>query len=459
MHRRRKRISFGTIAMVVFTAIVLVCTFAVVIFIRGGDSDLSMDAERLVSSIGELVALTQPDRTADEVVNMNVVLAGVPTAAASYAPVQVESTPVVQTTANAVQAASTPVPQETAAPVRRSLSMTIGGLISFEGKVIAGTLDRESGKYMLSETLDGISSAVHAHMNIALLNSLPDAAKDAYHTPQVYAGALKNAGFDYVLLSADKTLEAGERGVAEALEAFAGSGIAATGLYTPDNPSHAAHYRVNGLDVTVLAYTDILSSASKTAVRDEAKRAQLIEMFDQKKAVADVKAAKKAGSDIVLVSLHWGASSASAPTTAQRAAAQALCNAGADIIIGAHSDAVQHVEYLNASNDPAHQTLVAWSMGTLLSESRANREVVSGILLHLDMAYDEDEGRVIFEQVSYTPTYTWGQKDENASLYKYRVLISDEEAPPAMVQTQKDIMGRALRLIQNTMSKGVAVQR
>lgn len=455
MHRRRKRISIGTVAMVVFTAIVLVCTFAVVVFIRGGDSDLSMDAERLVSSIGELVALTQPDRAADEVVNMNVVVAGPP----SSSPVPIEATPFIQTTASVAQSVATPVPQETAAPIRRTLSMTIGGLISFEGKVIAGTLDRESGKYILSETLDGISSAVHAHMNIALLNSLPNPAKDAYHTPLVYAEALKNAGFDYVLLGADKTLEAGEKGVAEALEAFASSGIAATGLYAPESQTHAAQYRVNGLDVTVLVYTDILSSASKSAVREEAKRAQLIEVFDQKKAVSDVKTAKDAGTDIVLVSLHWGASSASAPTTAQRAAAQALCNAGADIIIGAHSDAVQHVEYLNASNDPAHQTLVAWSMGTLLSESRANREVVSGILLHLDMAYDEAAGRVIFEQVSYTPTYTWGQKDENASLYKYRVLISDEEAPAAMVQTQKDIMGRALRLIQNTMSKGVAVQR
>ena len=117
----------------------------------------------------------------------------------------------------------------------------------------------------------------------------------------------------------------------------------------------------------------------------------------------------------------------------------------------------QPVEYLTSAQDTAHSTLVAWSMGTLLSASRANREVVSGMLLHLTLSYDMQRRALSIASVQYTPTYCWGQK--TAALYKYRVLCSAEEAPNAMIQKQREIMGRALKLIQDTMAKGMAVQR
>ena len=118
---------------------------------------------------------------------------------------------------------------------------------------------------------------------------------------------------------------------------------------------------------------------------------------------------------------------------------------------------MQPVEYLSSAQDTAHSTLVAWSMGTLLSASRANREVVSGMLLHLTLSYDMQRRALSIASVQYTPTYCWGQKTD--ALYKYRVLCSAEEAPNAMIQKQREIMGRALKLIQDTMAKGVAVQR
>ena len=96
-------------------------------------------------------------------------------------------------------------------------------------------------------------------------------------------------------------------------------------------------------------------------------------------------------------------------------------------------------------------------MGTLLSASRANREVVSGMLLHLTLTYDMQRRALSIASVQYTPTYCWGQKTD--ALYKYRVLCSAEEAPNDMIQKQREIMGRALKLIQDTMAKGVAVQR
>ena len=101
-------------------------------------------------------------------------------------------------------------------------------------------------------------------------------------------------------------------------------------------------------------------------MRMAAARERMVTVFDADQARQDIRAARERGADIVLVAMHWGGANDTAPTAAQRTAAQALCEAGADIIIGAHSNAVQPVEDLSSAQDTAHSTLVAWSMGTLL---------------------------------------------------------------------------------------------
>ena len=50
--------------MTIAAAIVLFCAIWMILAIRNPNADLSMDAERLVSSIGELAAASRPQATA-----------------------------------------------------------------------------------------------------------------------------------------------------------------------------------------------------------------------------------------------------------------------------------------------------------------------------------------------------------------------------------------------------------
>ena len=292
---------------------------------------------------------------------------------------------------------------------------------------------------------------------IALMHRLPSMSAANGRAAEQAAAAIHDAGFQYVLLNSEKALETGENGAARMLSALQSAGVTPLGLRSAAGSSTAKTISIRGISIAALAYTDTLSADSKKAVPDAAARERMVTVFDADQARQDIRAARESGADIVLVAMHWGGANDTAPTAAQRTAAQALCEAGADIIIGAHSNAVQPVEYLSSAQDTAHSTLVAWSMGTLLSASRANREVVSGMLLHLTLTYDMQRRALSIASVQYTPTYCWGQKTD--ALYKYRVLCSAEEAPNAMIQKQREIMGRALKLIQDTMAKGVAVQR
>ena len=435
MRGRHKRISAGTIVMTIAAAIVLFCAIWRILAIRNPNADLSMDAERLVSSIGELAAASRPQATAQT-------MPGLPRQTAA---------PQMYAAPTALAAQPSAVPQQPAAaqPTQsasdiRTLTLTVSGEIAFDSDVIAGTLNAAAGQYNLSETLSAIQHEARADAGIALMHRLPSMSAANGRAAEQAAAAIHDAGFQYVLLNSEKALETGENGAARMLSALQSAGVTPLGLRSAAGSSTAKTISIRGISIAVLAYTDTLSADSKKAVPDAAARERMVTVFDADQARQDIRAARESGAD-------------TAPTAAQRTAAQALCEAGADIIIGAHSNAVQPVEYLSSAQDTAHSTLVAWSMGTLLSASRANREVVSGMLLHLTLTYDMQRRALSIASVQYTPTYCWGQKTD--ALYKYRVLCSAEEAPNDMIQKQREIMGRALKLIQDTMAKGVAVQR
>ena len=434
--------------MTIAAAIVLFCAIWMILAIRSPNADLSMDAERLVSSIGELAAASRPQATAQT-------MPGLPRPTAAP---QMSAAP----TAQAAQ--PTAVPQQPAAvqttqPASgiRTLTLTIGGEIAFDSEVIAGTFNAGTGQYNLFETLSAIQHEARADAGIALMHSLPGMSAANGRAAEQAAAAIHDAGFQYVLLNSEKALETGENGAARMLSALQSAGVTPLGLRSAAGSGTAQTISIRGISIAVLAYTDTLSADSKKAVADAAVRERMVTVFNADQARQDIRAARESGADIVLVAMHWGGANDTAPTAAQRTTAQALCEAGADIIIGAHSNAVQPVEYLASAQEPGRSTLVAWSMGTLLSASRANREVVSGMLLHLTLTYDMQRRALSFASVQYTPTYCWGQKTD--ALYKYRVLCSAEDAPGDMIQKQREIMGRALKLIQDTMARGVAQQR
>ncbi len=447
MRGRHRHISAGTIAMILFAAVVLCCACWMIAEIRNTDTDIGADAQRLAKTIAGMVSATETQPLTAPAIAAPVATAK-PQAYATSA--QQTSSQTVSTQPPAAQ------PQPTSADIRM-ISLTIGGEIAFDDEIIAGTYHDASNEYCLDETLDAIRSHVNADITIALLHALPKMSAANGSAASLTANTLQKTGFQYVLLNSENALAAGENGADEVLSALKEANVTPIGLKNASAANTFSLISVRGVSVALLAYTDTLSSDSKKAVPDVATRENMILLFDLQQAQQDIAAAHAAGADIILVSMHWGGKSDTAQTSAQRKTAQALCDAGADLIIGAHSDAVQPIEYLQSTRDSNHTSLVAWSMGTLLSASRVNREVVSGMLLHIVLSYDAQNGKVAFSSVRYTPTYCWGQKEEG--LFKYRVLCSAETSPEGMSQKQREIMGRALKLIQTVMSDGAAVQR
>ena len=165
---------------------------------------------------------------------------------------------------------------------------------------------------------------------------------------------------------------------------------------------------------------------------------------------ADIAAARAAGAQIVVVSLCWGKEGATMPSATQKELAQGIANAGADVILGTHSGALQPVTLLTATraDGSAHQTLCAYSLGNLLLSDRSDRDAISGALLHITMRYNLADDSLVFDTLTFTPTYVWrGKLDGRTS---YRVLRSNAEPPEFVDDEQSKVMARCLKLVRDS---------
>ena len=89
-------------------------------------------------------------------------------------------------------------------------------------------------------------------------------------------------------------------------------------------------FTIDGVKVAVLSYDAI--SPGEAAGPNKPGTAEL----SAGTAPADIKAARAAGAQVVIVYPHWGIEYTTGPTAAQKKWAHAMIDAGADIIIGNH---------------------------------------------------------------------------------------------------------------------------
>lgn len=73
----------------------------------------------------------------------------------------------------------------------------------------------------------------------------------------------------------------------------------------------------------------------------------------------DIRLAKRAGADIVIVNFHWGLERATEPTDRDRALAHLAIDSGADVIVGHHPHVLQSIEIYRGK-------VIAYSLGNFV---------------------------------------------------------------------------------------------
>jgi poly-gamma-glutamate synthesis protein (capsule biosynthesis protein) len=182
---------------------------------------------------------------------------------------------------------------------------------------------------------------------------------------------LVDAGIDYVSIANNHIGDAGDQGILQTIANLRKRGLAYSGagkdLAAARKP---AMLEANGTKVAILAYDAI--AKAYFAGEDEPGSSQL----SLKRATTDIKRARQAGADVVIVFPHWGTEYRASPFTTQQALARDILDAGADMIIGNHAHYAAAVEI--------HDGKPIWyALGNFVFDQTWSEPTMEGITLEL----------------------------------------------------------------------------
>lgn len=436
--RKRRGVSLGTLTMLLITAAVL-AGFLALLPSFTGNQDIRIDAARLAVAMDQSISQIASSTTQMLASRpQSTVLP--PESLATAAPVNYtpQATPVPM-------AAPTPVP-------KKSFSLCAAGDILWDSSVRKTLTSKDN--YEFDILTDQIRDKLDADLSIASLpHTLASSKLTDVNMPEEMLSPIVNTGINTLAIGHENILNHGFAGMTETRQKIRAAGLMPYGVYGSMQERQTIslqHY--NGVSVALLHYTDEISSTGLKQT-DESEQAFAVSIFDLDGVLNDIAAARSAGAQVVIVSLRWGKNGSSAPNSEQAQQAQAMADAGADIILGWGSEVLQPVRVLSADrgDNRYHPVLCAYSLGSLFNHDRDSRTTLASILLKTDVVYDTVSQTVAFENLTYTPTYAWRGKENKRTLV--RILLNDGESYPEFVASdQQKIMDRCFKLVNEVMA-------
>ncbi|MEU0965399.1 CapA family protein [Streptomyces sp. NPDC005917] len=223
--------------------------------------------------------------------------------------------------------------------------------------------------------LAGVEPVV-AHADVALCHLATVADADGGQSgpsgvtspPQLAAG-LAATGYDGCSTASDRALDDGAGGVQRTLDALDRAGLRHAGTARTEAEAgavtllYAGRARVAHLSYTFDVNGNTLPPGQPWAVN----------LLDENRVLADARAARQAGADVVVLSVHWGTDGQDAPDQQQLTLAKRLTAARTggrpdiDLILGTHAHIPQAYEKVNG-------TWVVYSLGDQLAGELYNRQ-------------------------------------------------------------------------------------
>lgn len=175
----------------------------------------------------------------------------------------------------------------------------------------------------------------------------------------------------------------GQAAFLETLQRLREAGIAPFGGGRNLAEAHAPLWiEAKGLRVAVLAYNEFKPRAFEAGPDWPG-----VAWSEDSQVVADIRAARGAGADLVIPFMHWGWEHEPEPGERQRQLARLMIDAGADAVVGGHPHVTQGAEHYQGKP-------IVYSLGNFIFDGFESPEARLGWVLHLRL---EKSGVVAWE--------------------------------------------------------------
>jgi poly-gamma-glutamate capsule biosynthesis protein CapA/YwtB (metallophosphatase superfamily) len=172
----------------------------------------------------------------------------------------------------------------------------------------------------------------------------PYSGYPSFSAPPEIVDALKDTGYDTCSTASNHTLDQGQAGITRTLDKLDAAGMKHTGSARSEKEADTPLILdVHGVKVAQLSY-----AFGFNGIKRPAGKPWLANQIDADEILAAARAAKQAGAEVVIASLHWGVEYQHEVTDDQEKLAKELtASPDIDLIVGHHAHVVQPFEKIN----------------------------------------------------------------------------------------------------------------
>ena len=234
-----------------------------------------------------------------------------------------------------------------------------------------------------------------------------------FTVPDDLAYSLRDVGFDLVNMASNHSMDGWKVGIDRTLDVLDEAGLDHVGTYRTqaerDENNGILVREINGISIAFLNFT----YGTNGIPLDGFEYAVNVYNHDYMTTLADVNydmldadmaAARALGTDIIAVSVHWGAEYLTAANSYQRELADYFFEQGADLVIGGHPHVPEPIEIREIDNgDGTTRTgFLCYCLGNLLSCQTRQYTDLSA-MVQLELTKDPYTGETEITSCRYVP--------------------------------------------------------
>ncbi|SES07907.1 poly-gamma-glutamate synthesis protein (capsule biosynthesis protein) [Actinokineospora terrae] len=336
--------------------------------------------------------------------------------------------------------ATTTAPPSATPPSTPGFTLIAGGDVLIHPALTEQATADGGGKRDYTQLLAGIKPAIEAadvavcHLEVPIAG--PDGPFRGYpkfSAPPEIVTALAATGFDTCSTASNHTLDQGPTGVIGTLDALDAAKITHTGAArTADEAARPLIRDVAGVKVGFLSFTFGLNQGTARP----AGSPWMTNILSPEAVRAGARAAKSAGAEVVVASLHWGIEGKHDPSPDQlRIAKAVLADPAVDLIIGHHAHVVQPFERIDGK-------WVTYGLGNMVAKHEEPKgPTEEGVLARFHFTKSGPTWTV--DRAEYLPLLT-----DLGPPIRLRDLTSDPAAPAtrksqALTRTDQAVLSRS----------------
>lgn len=223
-----------------------------------------------------------------------------------------------------------------------------------------------------------------------------------FNSPDEFAFACKDAGFDVLTTANNHCLDRGFYGIERTVKVLNDLGAYQTGTFASEEQSNEILIvNEKGIRIGILAYT-----FSTNGINPPSDKKFCVNYINTAKMKEDIEAAKSLGCDKIVVCVHWGEEYQRTPNSGQKKIADDLFEYGADIIFGSHPHVIQPMETrtISDNNGVSKKVFIIYSMGNFISNQR-KKYTDCGVIVNVQIIRNNTTKQTFINKITYIPTY------------------------------------------------------